>query len=389
VGLDTILEARPATSEAAASMLARAAEDGNPVRLRGGGTKLRWGSPGPETHIELSTGRLAHIVEHNIGDLTAVLEAGVRLADAQERFAAAGQMLALDPPLTAPGSSARDATIGGIVATGDSGPLRHRYGAPRDLVVGMTVALSDGAVAQSGGKVIKNVAGYDLAKLFAGSFGTLGLIVSVNVRLHPEPAGTATAFGAGGDPSVLARAATALAAAPFELDALDIAWRSGRGGVLARCAGADPVTRARRAAELLQDAGLKEIDVSAEDGALWARQREGQRSRSRENVLVLVAARPSALADVLRAAEGCGGSVVGRAALGTSYAELDPEALSRFLAELPGGARAVVRDAPPEVRSAIDVWGTEDDPALALMRRVKARFDPAGVCNPGLFVGGI
>src|SRR5258708_22182924 len=175
-------------------MLARASADRNPVRLRGGGTKLRWGSPGPETHIELSTGRLAHVVEHNSGDLTAVLEAGVRLADAQARFATAGQMLALDAPLAAPGSSEPAATIGGIVATGDSGPMRHRFGGPRDLVLGMTVALSDGTVAQSGGKVIKNVAGYDLAKLLAGSFGTLGLILSVNVRLHPQPPGTATAL---------------------------------------------------------------------------------------------------------------------------------------------------------------------------------------------------
>ena len=105
-----------------------------------------------------------------------------RCAAAQERFAAAGQMLALDPPRRAP-----SATIGGVVATGDSGPLRHRYGAARDLVVGITVALPDGTVAQAGGKVIKNVAGYDLAKLFTGSFGTLGLIAQVAVRLHPRP----------------------------------------------------------------------------------------------------------------------------------------------------------------------------------------------------------
>ena len=104
-----------------------------------------------------------------------MLDAGVRLADAQAAFAAEGQMLALDPP-------DGGATVGGIVATADSGPLRHRYGSVRDLVVGMTVALSDGTVAKSGGKVIKNVAGYDLAKLFSGSFGTLGLIASVAVR---------------------------------------------------------------------------------------------------------------------------------------------------------------------------------------------------------------
>jgi glycolate oxidase FAD binding subunit len=296
-------------------------------------------------------------------------------------------MLALDPPLAAPGSSQELATIGGVVATGDSGPLRHRYGAPRDLVLGITVALSDGTIAQSGGKVIKNVAGYDLAKLFAGSFGTLGLILSVNVRLHPVPDGTATAFGAGGDPERLAAAARSLARAPLELDALDIAWRSGRGGVLARCCGADPLRRARRAARILDQAGLREVDVTTKDDALWERQRSGQRSGQR--ALVVVSARPSALAGVLQAADSHGGVVVGRAALGVSYVDVDPAAVEPLRSALPSGARAVLRDAPPEVRSEIDPWDGREGPALELMRRIKARFDPAGTCNPGLFVGGI
>jgi glycolate oxidase FAD binding subunit len=386
VELQTILAARPATFEAAASMLSRASGDGQTVRLRGGGTKFGWGAPAPESRIELCTARLAKVLEHNTGDLTAVLQAGVRLADAQQQFAGAGQMLALDPPLGPPGSAAEGATIGGIVATGDSGPLRHRYGAPRDLVLGVTVALSDGTIAQSGSKVIKNVAGYDLAKLFAGSFGTLGVILSVNVRLHPLPVGTATAFAADGDPEALSAAARSLAGAPFELDALDIAWKAGRGGVLARCCGADPLRRANRAARVLQEAGLDDVDVTAEDEGLWERQRAGQRSRG---ALILVSARPSALAGVLRAAEGCGGAVVGRAALGVSYVAVEPDAVEALRAALPAGARGVLRDAPAEVRAALDPWGEQDGAALELMRRVKARFDPAGACNPGLFVGGI
>jgi glycolate oxidase FAD binding subunit len=138
---------------------------------------------------------------------------------------------------------------------------------------------------------------------------------------------------------------------------------------------------------MLQDAGLEEIDVAAEDEALWERQRAGQRSR--DGVLVMVSARPSALAGVLRAAESCGGAVVGRAALGTSYVEVEPGAVEPLFAALPSGALTVVRDAPSELRPVLDVWGVQDGPALELMRRVKARFDPAGVCNPGLFVGGI
>src|ERR671922_165772 len=139
-------------------------------------------------------------------------------------------MLSLDPPDAG-------ATIGGVVAAGDSGPLRSRYGGVRDLVVGIRVALSDGTVAKSGGKVIKNVAGYDLGKLFAGSLGTLGAILEVTVRLHPLPPVTATAAAGSRDPAVLARAASELAHAPLEQLSLDVRWGGGDGAVLSRFGG--------------------------------------------------------------------------------------------------------------------------------------------------------
>ena len=378
----------PRTFEEAAGLLAAAAGEGLTVRARGGGTKLEWGRPVAGPDVELRMGALDQIVEHNAGDLTAILEAGTPLARAQEQFAQAGQMLAVDPPL----SSARDtddgtATIGGVIATGDSGPLRHRYGAPRDLILGMTVALADGTLASSGGKVIKNVAGYDIGKLFAGSFGTLGMILSVSVRLHPLPTSSHTALGATSEPSVGAAAARALAASGLELDALDIAWRSGRGGLLARCTGAQSRARAERAAKLMRQAGLEHIDIADDDVGLWARQRAGQRSSSA--ALVRVAARPSELPQVLEAAGHCDGTLVGRVALGCSYIELAPEAIAMLRAELPAGAHAVILDAPERARTTNDVWGAPETPGLALMRRLKERFDPAGTCNPGIFVGGI
>ena len=172
----------------------------------------------------LETGGLDRILEHNVGDFTAVLEAGVPFAEAQATFAEHGQRLAWDPP--DPGG----ATIGGIVATADSGPLRHRYGGVRDLVVGINVVLSDGTIAKSGGKVIKNVAGYDLAKLFAGSFGTLGLIASVSVRLHPLPDRTATVVIEHRRPGrSCSRTSSQLARRPLEADCFDVAWAGGRG----------------------------------------------------------------------------------------------------------------------------------------------------------------
>jgi glycolate oxidase FAD binding subunit len=373
----------PATFEAAAATLAQCSAAGTAVRIRGAGTKLGWGLPADSDDVELRSTALTEIVEHNAGDLTAILEAGVPLAQAQRTFAQAGQMLALDPP-TGPDAAA---TIGGVVATGDSGPLRHRYGAPRDLVVGMTFALGDGTIAHSGGKVIKNVAGYDLAKLFAGSFGTLGMILSVSVRLHPLPATTTTVLGSTAKPDLLSAAARALTAAPFELEALDVRWGAGRGELLARCAGAETARRCRRAALLLGEHGLEQIDVVTDDEALWERQRAGQRSRQR--ALLRLAARPSQLSTVLRAVAACNGTLVGRAALGCSFVELEVDAVVGLRAGLPPGAVSIVLDAPSAARRDLDPWGSPDAGALELMRRIKARFDPTGVCNPGLFVGGI
>jgi glycolate oxidase FAD binding subunit len=142
--------------------------------------------------VVLSTARLNRVLEHEPGDLTAIVEAGIRLSELQQALAPHGQMLALDPP--------GDPTIGACLAGGLSGPRSHRYGAMRDLVIGVTVVLADGTVASSGGKVVKNVAGYDLGKLFAGSRGRLGLIARVALRLHTKAAAEATVVAETDDP---------------------------------------------------------------------------------------------------------------------------------------------------------------------------------------------
>ncbi len=377
----------PETFEDAASALAAASAEGRPVRIAGNQTKP-WGAiPAPDPgELALRSTRLDAIVAHNAGDMTATLQAGVTLAAAQRAFATAGQMLALDPP-SGPG----EPTIGGIVATADSGPRHHRYGGPRDLVVGATVALGDGTIARSGGTVIKNVAGYDIAKLLCGSFGTLGLILSVNVRLHPLPPRTVTVVATAHDPARLASAALALAALPAELEALDVAWEEGTGSLLARCGGRaqrDTASRATRVAAAMTEQGLTDVAVSEDDEALWERQRAGQRSTHR--AVVRVAAAPGRLEGLLRAAQAAGGALVGRAALGHAYVALAPEAVGTLRAALPARTVSVLHDAPEPARAAIsDPWGETPAPALALMRAVKARFDPTGTCNPGRFVGGI
>jgi glycolate oxidase FAD binding subunit len=378
----------PATFEEAAGLLGRAARDGLSVRARGAGTKLAWGRPVTDPDIEISTAELGRVVEHNAGDLTAIVQAGVRLADAQAAFAEAGQMLALDPPL----GDGDAATIGGIVATGDTGPLRHRYGGVRDLLLGISVALADGTVATAGGKVIKNVAGYDLAKLFAGSFGTLGVVLQVVVRLHPRPRATATAVGRSDDPAVLARAARALTRAPLELECLDVRWEDGGGMLLARLGGLTSEAQAGAVAAKMRDEGL-ETEVLGDDEDVWQRQRAGQRSR--EGVVVRVSGLPAEVESVLRTAAQRRASVVGRAGAGVSWLRLPPagsDDLAAAVAEIRqelGPFPCVVLDAPAEVRERVDPWGITDEPLLSLSRRVKERFDPHGVCSPGLFVGGI
>jgi glycolate oxidase FAD binding subunit len=382
----------PETFEQAAAALRDADAEGRRVRIVGGATKTRWGRSDAPFDVELHTTGLDRLVAHNAGDMTATLEAGVPLTVAQAAFAREGQMLALDPPPPPDdGGRGGSATIGGIVATGDSGPLAHRYGGPRDLIVGATVALADGTIAKSGGTVIKNVAGYDIAKLMAGSFGTLGLILSVNVRLHPLPERTATVAAGAADPGVLQHAAHALATAPAELDALDVGWRDGQGALLARVAGPFSEPRARRLASAMSDAGLTGVEIVADDdGPLWDAQRAAQRSLDRATVRI--AAGAAELAHVIRAVAGCGGSLVGRAALGHTWAQVEPGAIARLRAELPAAATAIVQDRPDSAAGGSrpdDPWGTVQPALLDLMHRLKLRFDPAGTCNPGVFVGGI
>ena len=437
---------RPASAAEAAALL----RDAGPVRIRGGGTKPAWGRPVAAAR-ELSTERMAALVAHHAGDLTAVVQAGLPLADAQAAFAAAGQMLALDPP-------DGGATIGGTVATGDSGPLRHRYGAPRDLVLGVQVALPDGTVARAGSQVIKNVAGYDLAKLMSGACGTLGVICELTVRLHPRPAaGWCTAIGRGDDPHALARAAAALCHLPLEADAIDLRWegaaaagsarafaagsagaaaagsaRAAAGGgeppgaVLARFSGPAAGEHAEAAVAVLREHGLA-CATAADDEPLWAAQRDGQRGP----VVLRVSGTQRRLGAIVAAARDHGARLVARAAYGLAWMTLPgdpppapatgPAATSApapdstaapAAAESPGRAAGAASSAalaaqvrelrerlapsacvllsgPPALRAAVDPWGPVAPGRLELMRRVKERFDPDGRCNPGLFVGGI
>ncbi|HEX7298428.1 MAG TPA: FAD-binding protein [Solirubrobacteraceae bacterium] len=344
-----------------AQEVAASLREATAVRVISGGTKLSWGRPVEAS--ELSVAELDAIVEHNEGDLTAILQAGVPVAAAREAFAAAGQMLALDPPDDG-------ATIGGVVATGDSGPLRHRYGGPRDLVLGVQVALPDGTLARAGSKVIKNVAGYDLAKLMIGAFGTLGVVTEVSVRLHPRPREWLTVVIRHDDPRALAGAALELTHRALEAERLDLRWEAGAGAVLVQLCG--PSARER--------AATIDGEVVEDDEELWDAQRAAQRGA----VVLRVSSTQRGLADVLAAAHEHGALCVARAAHGLAWLRFeaaDADLVNALRARL--GA-CVLLDAPAELRRAVDPWGPLR--AEPLMRRVKARFDPHDTLNPGLLL---
>ena len=344
---------RPQSVQEAATLLRDAKQ---PIRPVGGGTKPWLPARGEEP---LETGALDRILEHNIGDFTAVIEAGVPFEEAQRAFAEHGQRLSWDPP--DPGG----ATIGGIVATGDSGPLRHRYGGVRDLIVGITIVLSDGTVAKAGGKVIKNVAGYDLAKLFAGSMGTLGLIASVSVRLHPLPEQTATTKFETDSPDQLLEQVLTLAKRPLEADCFDVVWEKGKGRLLMQFSGAAALEQASRAGD------VADID--------WGDVRALQRGP----VVLKVSGRPTDLPDVIRAADAAGATVVSRAALGLSWLAFDDPGQVATLREALAPRNCTVLDGADKGQ-----W-PEDVPGQVVMERLKARFDPSRIFRPGAFVGGI
>lgn len=362
--------------------LASAGESGTPVRFVGSGSKLHWGVPAEDGIEHISVGDQDRLLEHNEGDLTAIVEAGLPLARAQEAFAEHDQELLLDPP-----DPEGTATLGGVIASGDSGPLRTRYGGPRDLVLGVQVALSDGQTARAGGKVIKNVAGYDLSKLLTGSLGSLGLILELSLRLHPKPRATATAAGGSNDPDVLAAATLALTKAPLEARCLDLRFGGGDGALLARFGGATPQAGVEKAAALMRDAGL-EVSQVDEDDEIWHRQREGQRAPG--GVAVRVSTLPSRFGDLMDLAQRLGARVVARAGLGLAWVTFEDRSAQEAADAIGELRRAMdpapcaVLDTPAEVRGLVDPWPRPAEGPLALMERIKQRFDPAGVCRPSL-----
>jgi glycolate oxidase FAD binding subunit len=387
----------PGSVEEASEVMRLASGHGLRVAPRGSGTEMGLGNPPVGVDLVVGTARMNRLLEHAAGDLVTRVEAGMRLEDLQRELSGADQMLALDPPN---GS----ATVGGLVATNASGPRRLRYGTVRDLLIGITVVRPNGTVAKSGGKVVKNVAGYDLGKMYTGSLGTLGLVVETIWRLHPVPAASRTVAVEVGSPEVAGAAVQALMHSTVVPSMIEVHWPEPDGGgvVAVMVEGIEPgaVAQADSAVELTRQHGTSRVLDGDETGGFW----EGVLRTPWEpgDVGLKVNALPAELPRVLEAVRGAAGRhgvtprITGHAATGVTRVGLsggDGEAHAAIVREVrevvaAGEGSVVVVEGSPELKREVDAWGPVGD-SLALMRRVKERFDPAGLMNPGRFVGGI
>ena len=398
----------PGSVEEVAAVIGLAAETARPVTPWGGGTAASVGIPTARTGLVLGLRRLGRLLEHEPGDLTATVEAGMTVATFQTVLRSRGQWMSLDP------ADAHLATVGGVLATNASGPRRHLYGTARDLLIGVTVVTADGAVVRGGGKVVKNVAGYDLPKLFVGSYGTLGVIVEATVKLRPLPdherlvcirferlkdAGAAVRSVMASDliPNAIelldATASTAIsvtgAALVVGFDGLreQVDWQCAE---LARLAGA---------------CGGHEAQPLQAD--TWSSLGTAARATSPVTAAVMTfAVLPSQVAEMMEQGAGVArarglntawaahaGIGVVRAMVAADVVPTEPAAIAVVVAEWRemargGGGHATLEWAPLAVKSLVPVW---DDPGAAarIMERIKAQLDPQNILNPGRFVAGI
>jgi len=391
-GVSPALVARPGSTAETAEVLRAAASAGLTVVPRGRGTKLSWGRPPERVDLVVDLSRMSAVIDHSAGDLIVETQAGALLSDVQSTAASAGQRLALDEPV--PGS-----TIGGVLATNSSGPIRVGFGTARDLLIGATVVRADGVLAKAGGRVVKNVAGYDLGKLVIGSFGTLAVITEAVFRLHPVPPARAYVTVPFGTATDAARLVQQVVHAQVVPAAVEVDWRPDGAGTLGvQLAGTAAGVQARVAAarQLLGTGAEAAEEAPAGWGVLpW---RDGAEQATGLKLTCALSGLAPVLDALRRAADEAGVplTVRGSGGVGVLYAALPADTPVEAVAGVVARTRAVctehggslvVLDGPPQVKAAVDTWGPV--PAIDLMRRVKGQFDPERRLAPGRFVGGI
>jgi glycolate oxidase FAD binding subunit len=390
-GLRPRIVCRPADAGQIAAVLRVCREAGAAVTPWGGGTSIGLGNIPRRVDVVLRTDRLAALGEHDDANLTATVQAGMALAPLNARLAAGRQFLALDPP------HPEAATVGGILAANLNGPRRMAYGGVRDLVIGMRMVLAGGEQIKSGGKVVKNVAGYDMCKLFTGSLGTLGVITEATFKMTPLPEAQATVLARGAAGAVM-RMVDDLFASVLQPTAITVTNTLDGlpPGAHALALAAEGFTETverhvRDVAAMARSAGLS-VDVLRESRhiALWAGIRDFPGGGE---AMIRLTVPPASVEPALRAVGGLPGGAawVAHAASGAIFVRTPPGAAAPAFAALTDVAQAhrghvVLMAAPLDVKRGRDVWGPPPQ-ALGLMRELKRQFDPDNLLNPGRFVG--
>ncbi len=392
----------PSIAEELKSVITRAYSNGWGVLPCGSGTKLGWGGMSKGVDLVVSTERLNRVVEHAVGDLTVTVEAGVKFADLQEILLKTGQFLPLEPAYP------QEATIGGIVATADSGSWRQRYGGVRDMLLGISFVRSDGQIAKAGGRVVKNVAGYDLMKLFTGSYGTLGILTEVTLRVYPVQEAAATVVLTGEKEAIASATKTLLASAltPTAVDLLStklvtqLGFGQGMGLMVRFQSVTDSVKeQSSRLLEVGQQLGLQgTLYTDANEANLWQSLQEQIWTAPHQpaitckiGVLPTAAVTTLTQLDTLTSSTGLGfihaGSGLGRLRL--DPAAVTPETIleMRRHCQAQSGFLTVL-EAPISLKQQLDVWGYNSS-ALNIMSQIKQQFDPKNLLSPYRFVGGI
>lgn len=375
--------AEPADANELASTLQAASRDKQITVLRGGGTKLGWGRPAAAIDLVVSTAKLNTLLVHRHGDMTATAHAGVSLAQFNRELARHGQWLPIDSAFDA-------ATIGGIVATNDSGPVRHRYGTPRDLLIGVTLALTDGRIVKAGGHVVKNVAGYDLGKLASGSFGTLAAIVDATFKLLPIPQASATLDASYDDGEVLARDVMQVSTSQLEPMAFDVMLDGGQYRLRLLFASSPEAVSAQ--IESAQRLLSKPSTVVTGDPEmdLWTDQVRSPWAGT--GAVIRFGWLPAKLEEIttlMHDVQQIAGSIVmcGRVGMGAGLMRVDGDVraqaalVERLRSSVWVGNVAVLR-ASHDLKQHVDVWGPASSAADAV-RALKGMFDPAGILNAG------
>ena len=357
----------------------------------GSGSKINWGGLAENIDIIVSTEHINQLIEHAVGDLTVTVEAGMKFAQIQEILAKSGQTLALDP------AAPELATIGGIVATADTGSLRQRYGGVRDQLLGITFIRADGEIAKAGGRVVKNVAGYDLMKLFTGAYGTLGIISQVTFRVYPIPESSGTVILTG-KPEAISQAARTLHGSeltPTQADLLSNKLLTnldlGTGiGLIARFQSISESVQEQSKRLLLigEKLGLQGVIYSGnQEIDLWQQLPKQIYDHLTESTITCkIGVLPTAAVEILNYMEV--GLIHISSGLGLVRLEKEEQILPlRSLCQANSGFLSVL-SAPVEFKKRFDVWGYNGN-ALAVMRGIKEQFDGNFILSPGRFVGGI